>query len=275
MDLNTALTVVDQLIPAGSGLYRRGGDVQHQSLRLYFAFPDALESSTVELIEQIQQETGWKVQVHPQPHQQLMMETLSRLLPDGSNWGKNPSIHLEQKRVELQLSSARELEAAELEVLGAQFLAQTGYQLQLCNKETAATAAGSMEINQAFQAIRDYFQQQPHQPLKIGQKGATLELSFITAEIGCRYQSQLSRLEESIGWPIQLRSSPNQDQLLKTARQLIPAAWKLKGQPGVLQAEKAVRVRVSNSGSEAGRREIEQAFEQQTGYTLQFSIPSA
>ena len=275
MDLNTALTVVDQLISADSGLYRRGGDVQHQSLRLYFAFPDALKSSTVELIEQIQEETGWKVQIHPQPHQQLMMETLIRLLPDGCSWSKNPSIHLEQRRVELQLSSARKLEAAEVEALDAQFLAQTGYQLQLCNRETVATAAGSMEINQAFQTIRDYFQQQPHQPLKIGQKGPTLELSFITAEIGRRYQSQLSRLEESIGWPIQLRSSPNQDQLLKTARQLIPATWELKGQPGVLQAEKSVRVRVSNSGSEAGRREIEQAFEQKTGYTLQFSIPSA
>jgi len=301
LEQNAALARVEALLgpDTGSGLYKKGADRETWSLRLAFDFPDADAPRAAEAIATLKEETGWSVEVHPEPRQAALEHLAVDLLPPRlkpqPGHTLSASIFKEERRVVLPVPTLLPEPpppdlTEELSALCEEFEARTGYELQLDHKppgtSTTTPAAknlyddtGRMEINHAFAEIDRAFAGQLHRPSKMSKKsapeGLLIELSFISPEVGARHQELIDDLSYRTSWRIRVAQKVDQQAVLSLVRAHLPAAWQLKKGPGLDVANRQVILRLKAPLPPAADDEdltaLSAALDRDAGFTVKLS----
>lgn len=281
---NTLLARVNELLGPHTGLYKRGYHLATHELRLYFDFPDIARVRHQALIDQVTAGTGWSVVINDTPQQERLFAVALACLPTGENVTKGPALHLDRREVSLSLDA--ELSEPALQSATAQFLEQTGFTLAVTMPgKTSSTApqlatleptVPRMEINTAYWTIDEAFVDRPEserpykKSLKTGGEKSSIELAFLTPEVGARQHELLQQISAAIGYPLRIKPEPNQIALIALARQLIPPTWQIAKPPGVMKTERQVRVKCLTppSPNTPEWQEVHSQFLVVTGYTL-------
>ena len=112
----------------------------------------------------------------------------------------------------------------------------------------AASTDGQLEMNATFAAIDAAFATFPEiarpyrKSLKSTSTGSVIELAFVTLEVGQLHQPLIDQLSEKTRRLMTLKPEPNQAGLVAYIERLIPPRWGLQKTPGIVQAEKIIRL---------------------------------
>lgn len=282
---NLTQSDIEKMIRAAIGndgsLYKIGIHQLTRTVILKFHYPKPAIKRHDETIARLREETGWRIEVQAEPHQQAMIKKALSLIP--AEWQPStPSIHLANEVVSVNVSSG---DPQLIDNMAERFAIQTGFQLVIKLPEIKRQQNGNgdgnehgqeseqrsepMEINKAYARIREVFSDKKHLPIRIGLKEGMIELAFITPEVGSRYQPLMESLAKETGYQIGIRPSPDQIKLQQIARQLIPAAWNVKKEPSINLADKEIVVKVASGlGSSYKAMGIDESFYEQTGWRL-------
>jgi Cft2 family RNA processing exonuclease len=210
-----------QRVLAPHGLLAMKFKPAQQLISLQFRFARVAQQTCASVVEQLREETGWRVVIQADyVHQQALMEAADELMPAAWTPRGRPALHLEQRRVAVKVEAGAP-DAALVDKVSAAYLAKTGFVLDVqlilpllvAGKVVAASVVHAMELNQALHIIRASFEQQAHQPLKMGVKAGTIELAFISQQVGERYQDRIDGLSVQTGYPLKIRAQPDQSQI--------------------------------------------------------------
>jgi hypothetical protein len=273
-DQTWILSVVERHLAGASGLYRRSVDPLTGQVTLAFHFPDAASSQYAAAIAAAAQEAGVEILIAPHAHQGALAELAQRLLPAGLTLKKTPSLRLDQRAVSLRGAGRASREA--IEEAQRQFLAQTGWQLEIELEEaatpvvSAAPAGKREEQNAALLLIRQTLG--PESGLyKVGidSSAGTLMLRFHFPSVAqVRYAEQIAALEQQTGWRIEVSPVTHQGALEKEARRVLPPEVQLRGAPSLFHEERQVIATYEGALDEAQLLEAQERFLAQTGWKL-------
>ena len=284
LEQNQALQIVHQIFAGHEDLYRKGISLAQGELLLSFNFPSLAAERYADKLEEVAQQTGWKVSLTPGVNQGALITTLQKMLP--SNWSltKTPSVHSHERRVVAKVQCTEPDPV--FSPIEAEYRQQTGHRLQLEDVRLALTTApakkprsadGRLEINTAFGRIRQAFQQQA-QLFRCSRKEdfststSWIELTLISPQVAERFQELRGLLEQETGWPLRFASEPNQEVIKRRTRELIPTEWGLKKEPAFFKLEGIVQVVTTIQPSAQALEELSKKIEGETGYRLQVAL---
>ncbi|MBL8149430.1 MAG: MBL fold metallo-hydrolase [Blastocatellia bacterium] len=273
--------IVRQRFAAEPGLYKVGINKSSRSITVRFYFPKIAISHHKQTLEEITKETGWLVEISPSVHQEELSKTALATIPEG--WQpQSVSIMLDRELVIVKVLHG---DSRLFDDIDRKFQEKTGFRLEIQNPNvisvttntTEATASNKviqrLEINAAYTRIKEAFSNQPHQLLKVGLKGETIELTFITPEIGKLYEEMLNKLSEEIGYALQVRQSPDQIKLQQTAKEILSRKYNLIGEPSVNLARHEITVKLSSNNTDSNSiLELKKQFYSLTGWELLVKI---
>jgi hypothetical protein len=128
-----ALAQVSAAFRGNLELYRIGVDSRLKIIWLHFHFPEKAGERHAELLSTLEQETGWRIHLHPHIHQKALVETAQRLLPNESELtGQKTLLHEERL---LHLSGHHLPDTARLAEIARRFSEITGWTLQIVQAE--------------------------------------------------------------------------------------------------------------------------------------------
>ncbi|MGI6166001.1 MAG: MBL fold metallo-hydrolase [Limnochordia bacterium] len=281
LESNAAMSLVDELFPAETGLYKRGAHVDSGTLSLYFHFPDVAQVRYAGRLRELEELSGWQVEVNTNAHHGALNQVLLTLLPGDCLPKKGPSIYADEKKVLLQCTLPKDVPAAKLV---RKFKEETGFELVLAEETPSVVvepvnAAGDKqwEINQAFRLIKEHFKWLGVEIYKHSKKTSPdgtgyIQLAFISPEIGGQYAEDLDDLSREIGWPIVIAEEPNQHAIKMAAIVLMQRDWGLLKEPSFFKGEQRVEVKLSQRPDEKRWLEAVSRFKAKTGYDLEYTI---
>lgn len=126
-DSHSALEAARQLLTAEMGCYAIGAHLETRTLRVRFAFPDTAGTRYAEQLAAVAQATGWRVELHPQPHQGRMAEAALGALPAGLAPAGTPSLRPDTRTVAVRVRG--DADPGQLAAAQAAFHEQTGWSL--------------------------------------------------------------------------------------------------------------------------------------------------
>ncbi len=281
MEPNQALSFVRAQFPPEARLRRCGYRLDQRVLTLTFDFPDVAQARFTEVIRRLLAETGWQVEIDPEANQGALNE-LARVVLAGWQPVKGPAIHREEKRVAVTVAGCADEGA--IARACERFHETSGYELTVIvagradsRSVVSVPVPGSqMEINAAYATLREALTGSTLYRTSL--TGETIALSFISQQVGQRYQADIRALSERTGWSLAINPQPNQGAILEAARKLIEGqGWEMVKGPGIHVDRGEVEIRLAALPDETVRAEVNAAFEAQTGYRLTFaaSAPSA
>ncbi len=281
MEPNQALKFITQLFPPEARLRKSGYRLDQHILTLTFDFPDATREKYADLISQLEQESGWQVELASEANQ-ISLTTLARqVLPDDWRIAKGPAIHRDVKQVAVTVNISPGTAPGKARLEAKQrFYDESRYELIVVFSEAAPSAlppepqvdtfGAPIEINAAYAMIRSELE--GSSLYRTSLKGNEIMLSFISRQIGERYLPQIAALSQKTGWALSINPQPNQGAIIEAARSLlsqtgIPVS---KG-PGIYPDKAQVNVTTPASLEELTLERISVEFETQTGYKLVIS----
>ncbi|HMY71621.1 MAG TPA: MBL fold metallo-hydrolase, partial [Blastocatellia bacterium] len=291
------MTRVETMLPAETGLYHKGYDIAAHILRLMFEFPDVARRRYHEQCEAVIAGTGWTYAINDKPHQARLAEVALELLPPDAEHLKAPAIHLDKKEVSIKLEAAIDESVADAAMTA--FQERTGFRLRLQMPQPVAApvavensaplptlpneaeleftpAAGNRPLNEkrAIAIIEEAFSFAPEtwQPsnikLKTDERGAYLELAFMTPELGLRQKRTVQAMASAIGHRLRIRPNVNTFNLIELAKKLIPAEWRLLKQPSLHRERSTVEVRVAAPPPPEELANTCKQYDEMTGFRL-------
>ena len=256
--------------------------IQNSEIIVTFAFPDTLSTNTIEDLDKLSIETGRTVRLREDANIESLQTLVRTLLKDKYFLTKNGSVHLGQKLVQQSIEKNEQISAKEESELCQKFLALTGFRLELTAQEKTTYSKkkvfgdnGVMEINTAFTVIRQAFSQRQHQPRKMSKKFHRgkdfIILSFISPQIGERYNDLLDELEQETRWPIDIGPSVDQNGLISLARQLLAPLGDITKGPSILQQQGIVRLSLKRNAlcTDEKLDEVNVQFQDESGFELE------
>lgn len=287
MESNQALIFARQQFPAAARLRKTGYRLVERVLVLTFDFPEVARVAFASIITDIENKSGWVVEVAAEANQGALSTMVSEVLPAGWKVSKGPSIHREQRRVTATVTSDAETDADATAALCARYAETTGYTLEITLMAPAASvpalqvsqpgekASEPLEINATYAAIRSALADSTL--YRVGLRDKTVNgimLSFISAAVGERYRAQISELEQRCGWQLVINPQANQDAILEIARRLLTheGATMLKG-PSIHPRHNDVRVTLAAALDDENRQRLLSTFERETGFHLWLQMP--
>ena len=219
-----------------SGLYKVSINKSSHSVSVKFYFPKPVIARHKETLEKLTQETGWLVEISSSVHQEELQKTALALIP--KDWQvSSVSIMLDKETVMLKIAAFSSYDESWIETIKSNFQTQTGFNLEFqfpisipITQTTNNTGIGNssnnannvkLEINAAYGKIKEVFSTKAHSLIKVGLKGEAIELTFITPEIGKRYEELMKEIGEQIGYKLQYRSTPDQNKLQQMVKDLV------------------------------------------------------
>lgn len=225
MEVNQALELAENMF-APYGLYKKGAKFQEKIIVLYFNFPGTALNMVQPFIKEFEEKSKWTVQLNEEIHVNAAVELIEKLLT-GCRLLKNPSYH----RVDNCFRIVTDIVPVNYKDTEQEFLEMTGINLYFnvpSSKNLLINSAkkkGQTEQNTAFSAIEHAFIKQPDKlykkSIKADSNGTFIELSFISPEIGMKYQDEIDNLEASLGWRIEIGMAVNQNEILKIGRSIL------------------------------------------------------
>jgi Cft2 family RNA processing exonuclease len=270
---------LDAVLPADSGLLAKSYAPGATHMTLVFPFPEVARERFAGLLATFFAEVGWSYDLHPEPNLNALDRAVRSLVPDPRLLSRNPSILTAERRLTVWLSRA--LEGEEIpawEAAAARLARDTGFQAELRAVPRVQPAkrsmdeAGRLEINLAYELLRDAFAGEPDRPARIGKKQAPggeehIEIAFISPEVGARYTEKLRDLERSVGRTLRVSPAADLNGIIEAARRLIGLPRIRKG-PSFLPASRSVRVAVREPIPFAEAESLAAEFESRTGLRL-------
>ncbi len=283
MEPNQALAVANQHFSPDARLRKSGYRLGQRVLVLTFDFPDAASQQYAGQIASLEAATGWTVEVSPEANQMALNSLAREVLPAGWMLVKGPAIHRELKKVALTVS-APDLAEDDLQAARQRFRDASGFDLEITRAsqpvtlpaatplaENSEPAAAPWEINAAYAAIRAGLADSTL--YRTSQKGDQIMLSFISRQVGERYQAQIAALERQVGWRLSINPQPNQGAILEAARYLVEqAGWAVLKGPSIYPERGEVTVALSTAPDEAELARLVEACLAQTGFRLAVSV---
>lgn len=253
------------------------------SIMIHFDFPDAVpDTEKSELHARMLAETGWDIEFSNSVRQDQLVQ-VARTLLEGTAF-TNPSIHLDQRRVTLDID-----EPPHWEAIKKQFLQTTGFHLSLKNREgnshqeqstSSAYIAGAkperepMEINAAIHEAKQWAASQGVHLYKVGVRkqpdGTQMELHFISPQVAERYGNAMKELADRVGMSVTYARHPKQNEILTIVNELLPPSWGVTKNPSIHADQGEVRVKLPEGiqVSPSEQNGIQQEVTEKTGYTL-------
>jgi Cft2 family RNA processing exonuclease len=286
MEPNQALAFANQLFPTEARLRKVGYRLAEHVLVLAFDFPDAARQSQTQLIADLESATGWQVEVAAEANQAALNALVGEVLPEGWRVTKSPAIYRDEKRIAAVVSPVQDQDDSgrpeALQEACDLFQVVSGFELSLSVTEAAAGQAApayfppagtQMEINAAYGLIKSTLADSTLYRTSL--KGEEIVLSFISPQIGERYQAQINALSRQTGWPMSINPNPNQGAILEAARSLLARAGWTVGKGLSVYPEKAeVIAALVDSPSEQETCELAAAFENLTSFRLTIKSPA-
>lgn len=124
-----ALAVITAAFRGVLELYRIGVDSRQKIFWLHFHFPEKAAERHASQFVDLEQETGWRIQLHPHAHQRALVEAAQNLLPEQVILTGKKKVYPELHT--LCLSGINLPEEPELQAIARQFHENTGWSLQL------------------------------------------------------------------------------------------------------------------------------------------------
>ncbi|MGH2478390.1 MAG: hypothetical protein ACRDHW_01845, partial [Ktedonobacteraceae bacterium] len=118
-------------------LSRVGIDTRLKIFWLHFSFPDVARERYAALLTSLEEETGWRVYLHPHVHQKALLEAVRRLLPEQTNLTGKKTL-LQETRT-LHLSGTNLPGEQERQEIFQRFTQETGWSLLLDQAEVDET----------------------------------------------------------------------------------------------------------------------------------------
>ena len=284
LEQNEALALAESLLGPASGLTRKGAQRESWQLVLAFDFPDVARFAHAAALDELKARSGWDVVVHPEAnHARLASEALC-LAPAGWPSGKPPAIHREDRRVVLFKDPALPDDPDLAADAAGKFRALTGWTLAFREDDPGArpgpservSSSGRLEINLAYEAIRQAFRERPHQPRKMGLKtdaqGPAIEVVFVSPQVAARYERVLDEVAGRIGWPVRVAARTDQQEILRIAREVLPPSWTLRKPIGLDTAAGLVRVTVLVLPDDAEVARVNVMIQERCGYQLAMQV---
>ncbi|MFW5748232.1 MAG: MBL fold metallo-hydrolase [Chloroflexota bacterium] len=277
MEQNQAREVALAAFPPDARLRKAGMDIHRRRLTLTFDFPEYAQRKYADEIEQVEEQTGWTVQVNPGVNQQALGAAVEELLPPGGAVIKGPSFYLDRQEVGVEVTGVEDPAA-----LAADYRALTGFRLVVAGDAAdndadqpaavspGAGAADRMEINTAYGVIREALN--PLGLLKAGLKQGQIALTFISPQVGQRHHDLIILLAEKTGYPLSIHPHPNQQQILQVAQVIARSAgWSVRKGPGIHTDRGEVSMTLAELPDAAALEAANAEFEERTGYRLVIS----
>ena len=123
-----AMAIATALFSDAPDFYRVGVDTTRKVLWLHFHFPDAARRHYAQQFLELEAQTGWHVDLHPNAHQKALVEVARRLLPETIGI-VSKSLHQETKT--LRLTCTGSVSRVELEAIQERFTDETGWRLDV------------------------------------------------------------------------------------------------------------------------------------------------
>jgi uncharacterized protein len=279
MEPNQALAQANQQFPREARLRKAGYRLDQHILVLTFDFPDIVRQRYAEQIAGLESVTGWTVEIAPEANQGALFALVPDVLLPSWRVTKGPALFRQTRQVAVTISGPSPLRS-EIERARQRYQAESGFELAITAVADAPTnkaaqppvapvsAPGEkLEINAAYALI------------KAGLEGSTLYrtslkndeiiLSFISPQVGERYQERLDALARQTGYSLRINPQPNQGAILEVVRVLLARKDLsiLKG-PGIYPERAEITVTVAEALEEDRAEEISAEFLDQTGFRL-------
>lgn len=246
---------------------------------LNFDFPQGVDMSIKNIMEDFYKETEWKVNINEKINNSAA-ELLIKKLIDPVRI-KKISFYPEKFFVSAFLNGKNTDEGNQSKV----FEEKTGW--KLCVLEEGISSANnsldsdklyfevegvkSVEQNVAISLIDKSFENEEHKPykksIKTNEKGKYIELVFISPKIGQKFEEKLGHLSYKTGWSIAVSDKVNQNELFNIAKLLCDKnEIVLKKNPSYNPGNMTISLNII-SGEENFYR-IKEEFEKITGCSL-------
>ena len=247
---------------------------------LYFDFPSVVDNSIHEAIKNLEEKSGWKIEINEQMNLNASDNLIRRLLKNADI--KKISCHLNENKIVVALKSSFEI-TTELEdfknLTGINLVIQSDNNTLLNSMSTENNGVftehnkAPLEQNIAFNLIDESFRYEEFKPYKKSIKnnhiGKYIELTFISPVIGRKFLHKLEVLSKELAWNINIATSVNQNAIINLALQLCDEnEVKLRKNPAFNGAALKVILKCENI-DEAIFAKIKETFEYSTGCTLE------
>jgi hypothetical protein len=110
-------------------LYRIGVDSRLKIFWLHFHFPTRARERHAALLTALEEETGWRIYLHPHAHQRALVEAAQRLLPEQAGLTGKKILHRETRTLHLIGTNLPDEE--KLQAIARRFEEATGWSLEL------------------------------------------------------------------------------------------------------------------------------------------------
>ena len=273
-----AIQHANRLFSNEARLRKVGVLVAQLTLVLHFDFPQVAQEVYAELIETLRVETGWRVTVKMTTNQLALIEVAIELLKmEPVQLLKSPSVYLDQREVRVEVEG--EMDTTKIE---QRFYAMTQHKLIVIQRamtqpsglvEVQATTMDDVsvmervEFNTAAEMIRQVLGQFGLQ--KVSLKDGDIVLTFITPQVGARYQDEMLALSHRLGYRLSVYPQPIQNLVLDSAKRLLREAnLSVTKGPGIHVDRAEVSVKLLEPTDEATFKRLDQSLMDQTGYRL-------
>jgi Cft2 family RNA processing exonuclease len=285
MEPNQALAFAKAQFPPEARLRKVGYRLAERVLTLTFDFPDVAWERYADILSALQETTRWDLEVSPQANQNALSALARKVLPEGCQIIKGPSIYLEQKRLEVTVAIPAGSDESDRELQNSRstFLAASGYKLVLTIVEPAAAPVTAslpvptgerMEINAAYAVIQSALAGSTlYRTSLIGDK---IVLAFISPHVGERYRAQFDELSKETGWPLEISPKSNQGAIIEAAQSLVSqAGWTISKGPSIYLEKGELAVTLIETPGEPEIAQMMGSFEGQTGFRLTINTPDS
>lgn len=126
-DINTALVATRRVFDAASGCYAVGAHPTRGVIHIKFTFPDVARVTHAAALVALAEETGWQIDLHPEPHQERLADAARALAPAGIAIEPRVSLRHQTRQAVVRYRGA--WEPAAIAAAQHTFLTQTGWQL--------------------------------------------------------------------------------------------------------------------------------------------------
>ncbi|GAC1359301.1 MAG: hypothetical protein NVSMB38_42900 [Ktedonobacteraceae bacterium] len=123
-----AMAIATTMFSDANGFYRVGVDTTRKVIWLHFHFPDAARNRYAQQFVELEAQTGWHVDLHPNANQKALVEVACRLLSESVGI-VSKSLHQENKT--LRLTCTGSISRVDLEDVQERFSGETGWSLDV------------------------------------------------------------------------------------------------------------------------------------------------
>jgi Cft2 family RNA processing exonuclease len=278
VEQNRAREMAMEAFPPEARLRKVGMEIHRKRLMLTFDFPERAPSKWIDLIDQLEESTGWEVHTTPATNQGALGDAVYELLPKGARLVKGVSYYMDKREV---VADIADITPETLHALKAAFLDLTGFKLvtpTVASGDTSATAMSTpspvgrqMEINATYGLIRSRLD--GHGLYKASLKGGGIVLSFISPQVGNRYREVMNELSVQTGYPMSIHPHPNQQEILMIANRMVrELGWSLKKGIGIHTDRAEVSITLMTAPDEVALLTATAEFLEITGYLMVVTV---